>query len=96
MSITLATYESSRGQGLQHTVMQGSDGVVYCSCTGWKFKKNCKHLLDFTINKAQNALQVFDKQDRESSEERKQTVNQLDGDHKVADAVQIAIQMMRS
>lgn len=95
MSQQLATYASSKGGGATYVITKGDDGVTYCNCTGWKMRKNCKHLLDFTINKAASALQVFSQEQIESNEYQKETVEQLNGDQQVADAVQIAINMMR-
>ena len=90
MSIPLATYESSRGHGLQYNVIRGDDGVIYCNCPGWKNRRNCKHLLDYTVNNAKNAVSV----DNDIKEALTSNVA-TDGDQKSADAVSIAISMMK-
>ena len=44
MSKILATNTSSSNPGKQYEIIEGDDGVVYCTCPGWKFKRDCKHL----------------------------------------------------
>lgn len=41
----LATYPSS-SSCMAYEVRQGDDGVVYCTCPGWRFhsRRWCKHL----------------------------------------------------
>jgi len=39
----LQTYPSSSGK-TTHEVREGGDGVIYCTCPGWRFNKHCKHL----------------------------------------------------
>jgi hypothetical protein len=57
----LATYPSSSG-GRDHEVRLGGDGVVYCTCPGWRFhtRRWCKHLEDFTMRQVEvNTQQEF-------------------------------------
>jgi hypothetical protein len=37
----------SRDSGKEYEIRQGKDGVVYCSCPRWGFKRTCKHLDDY-------------------------------------------------
>ena len=43
MSEVLGTYASSSSNKV-YQVIRGHDGVIYCTCPGWKFSRNCKHL----------------------------------------------------
>ena len=47
MSTRLAEYTSSRNPGKKYYIIRGDDGVVYCNCPGWRFRKDCKHLRDY-------------------------------------------------
>ena len=58
MSIHLAQYASSDGARM-YTITRGSDNVVYCDCQGWKMRRNCKHLLDFSANGGQGAIKLL-------------------------------------
>jgi len=44
MSQWLETIPSSSNPGKDYHIIQGNDGVVYCDCPRWRFKKTCKHL----------------------------------------------------
>lgn len=92
MSKHLAVYVGSKGN--QYNITQGDDGVVYCNCQGWKMRKNCKHLLDYTINSARQAQSVMSPEQIQHTEERKEIIETLNGDEKLANAMDIAIQMM--
>lgn len=39
----LGMFESS-SSNKQYEVRVGSDEVVYCTCPGWRFHRNCKHI----------------------------------------------------
>lgn len=43
----LATYQSSSGTG-GYEIREGGDGVVYCTCTGWRMRRTCRHLTDWS------------------------------------------------
>lgn len=30
--------------GSRYEIRRGGDGVIYCSCPAWRFRKTCKHL----------------------------------------------------
>ena len=49
----LATYPSSSGNSV-HQVRLGDDGVVYCTCPGWRLhnKRRCKHLTHYERTRA--------------------------------------------
>ena len=47
MSI-LKQYPSKSTPGHYHKVMVGDDGIIYCTCWGWKKTRWCKHLEDWT------------------------------------------------
>ena len=47
MGIKLAEYSSKSNAGKSYTVQQGSDGVIYCDCWGWKKHRTCWHLEDY-------------------------------------------------
>ena len=40
----LDTVPSSSNPGKTYDIMEGKDGVIYCTCTAWKMRKTCKHL----------------------------------------------------
>ena len=46
----LETYPSESSNKI-HEVRKGADGVVYCTCPGWRFhsKRWCKHLEDYSL-----------------------------------------------
>jgi hypothetical protein len=47
----LRRYESKSHPGSYHEVRMGRDGVLYCTCPGWRFLKGdirtCRHIRDF-------------------------------------------------
>ena len=47
----LAAYPSRSGSAV-HKIRMGKDGVVYCTCRGWRFHRNCWHLRDFLSKNA--------------------------------------------
>lgn len=44
MGRILDTVPSSSNPGKTYDIIEGKDGVIYCSCTAWKMRKTCKHL----------------------------------------------------
>ncbi len=44
MGRILDTVPSSTNPGKTYDIMEGKDGVIYCTCTAWKMRKTCKHL----------------------------------------------------
>lgn len=50
----LKTYHSSSSSDTYY-IVRGKDGKIYCTCPGWKYSKQCKHLSDYlTKNPNQN------------------------------------------
>ena len=47
MSTVLATNTSSSNPSKTYNIIEGNDGVIYCECPGWKFKRDCKHLREY-------------------------------------------------
>lgn len=47
MGQILATYPSSSNPNVSYNIIKGADGVIYCSCPGWKMRKMCKHLVAY-------------------------------------------------
>lgn len=47
MGRTLATYASDSNYSVVYKIIEGDDGVIYCTCVGWKMRKDCKHLKRF-------------------------------------------------
>lgn len=97
MSQQLAVYNGSR-QGSQYDIILGNDGVTYCTCPGWKNRKNCKHLLDWTLNKGQMAATIhapigpaLDNHD----ELIQHPSAVFEDDSKMNDAISMAINMMK-
>jgi hypothetical protein len=43
----MARYPSKSKAGETHEVRIGKDRAVYCTCTGWRIRKRCKHLDEF-------------------------------------------------
>jgi len=41
--------ESESRAGVWYEIREGSDGVVYCNCRAWCFRKTCRHLDAFKI-----------------------------------------------
>lgn len=48
MGKVLDTVQSSTNPGKTYDIMEGKDGVIYCTCTAWKMRKTCKHLKAWT------------------------------------------------
>ena len=44
MSQILATNPSRSNPAKSYNIIRGDDGVVYCDCPAWKFRRECKHL----------------------------------------------------
>ena len=44
MGRILDTVQSSSNPGKTYDIIEGKDGVIYCTCTAWKMRKTCKHL----------------------------------------------------
>jgi len=44
--------ESDSKVGVFHEIRRGADGVIYCSCISWRFKKRCWHLDSFNSSRA--------------------------------------------
>ena len=80
---------SKTGRESEYLIIRGGDRVVYCTCPAWKFKKNCKHLLDWQLQGGQGAHAKYEGEmvplDRGTES----------GDGKMDDAVQTAINMMK-
>ena len=49
MSRILDTIPSSSNPGKTYDIIEGKDGVIYCTCTAWKMRKTCKHLKKWTL-----------------------------------------------
>ncbi|MDD5428770.1 MAG: hypothetical protein PHI58_06030 [Candidatus Omnitrophica bacterium] len=47
MGRVLDTVQSSSNPGKTYDIMEGKDGVIYCTCTAWKMRKTCKHLKEW-------------------------------------------------
>lgn len=45
----LATVNSSSGNGT-YGIREGDDGVVYCTCKGWRYYGTCTHLRRWIAN----------------------------------------------
>ena len=59
MSTILETNYSSSNPSRTYDIIEGDDGVVYCTCPGWKFKRDCKHLRAYLSgNPTQQAYQA--------------------------------------
>jgi len=48
MGRILDTVQSSSNPGKTYDIIEGKDGVIYCTCTAWKMRKTCKHLKAWT------------------------------------------------
>lgn len=44
--------------GVEYEMREGKDGVIYCSCPGWKFSRerprSCKHMVKWAETIVQN------------------------------------------
>ena len=47
MGRILDTVPSSSNPGKTYDIIEGKDGVIYCTCTAWKMRKTCKHLKEW-------------------------------------------------
>ena len=47
MGRILDTVPSSKNPGKTYDIIEGKDGVIYCTCTAWKMRKTCKHLKEW-------------------------------------------------
>lgn len=41
----VSTHESRPDRHYQ--IRQGQDGIVYCTCPGWRFRRTCRHLTEY-------------------------------------------------
>lgn len=89
----LAAYLSA-STGKKYQIIKGKDGVVYCECFGWKNRKNCKHLLDFTANGARGASEVFNTLDSRTVFTTPNAPPAKTGDKDMDIAIQKAVQLM--
>jgi len=48
----LATF-ASKSSNKMHEVRLGKDGVIYCTCSGWRFYRHCWHLTTVMATVAQ-------------------------------------------
>lgn len=56
----LAEYPSSSGKQVWE-IREGDDGVVYCTCPGWRFhsRRWCKHLEMFSNGRSEEVKNKF-------------------------------------
>ena len=47
MGEILAEYPSKSSPGKHYNIVEGKDGVIYCTCWQWKKHKTCMHLNDY-------------------------------------------------
>lgn len=52
MTTVLATFPSKSNPEITHTVSRGNDGVVYCSCPGWRYARTVPTLRSCTHTKS--------------------------------------------
>lgn len=57
----LATVTSKTNPGRSYDIIMGKDGVMYCSCPAWRFRKDCKHLQEFMHAVYDNAQAIKNK-----------------------------------
>ena len=94
MSVALAEYAPSKNGGSNYSIILGGDGVTYCNCPGWKNRKNCKHLLDWTLNKGNAAVKkLYNSEDQATLQS--QTSQVFEDDTKMNNAINMAIQMLK-
>lgn len=60
MGKILAEYPSKSNPAVRHQIIEGRDGVIYCTCTAWKMKKNCKHLISYSSNFGTEIITIDD------------------------------------
>jgi hypothetical protein len=95
MSTVLAEYAPSKGGGSNYSIVMGNDGVTYCTCPGWKNRKNCKHLLDYTLQGGMMATIKLNTEETASVRETVQGSQVFDDDQKLNDAIAMATQMLK-
>jgi hypothetical protein len=95
MSTVLAEYAPSKGGGSNYRIILGNDGVTYCDCPGWRNRKNCKHLLDYTLQGAMSAVSKMSHEETASIRETVQGSQVFDDDSKMNDAIAMATQMLK-
>jgi hypothetical protein len=94
MSILLAEYRPSKG-GVNHQIVMGNDSVTYCTCTGWKMRKNCKHLLDWTLQGGAMAAVKHTSTQEQLMRDGATVTSVFDDDTKMNDAINMATQMLK-
>jgi hypothetical protein len=63
-SKVLATYPSNSNPGKVHTVSEDDQGVIWCSCPGWRLhqrtdgSRTCKHLQEYGATALQAGLKA--------------------------------------
>ena len=62
--VILDTVVSSTNPGKTYNIIHGKDGVIYCTCTAWKMKKTCKHLVEFYAKAAKKKVKPQPKKDK--------------------------------
>lgn len=90
MSQLLAKYPSSNGRSI-YEIIEGKDGVVYCTCLGWRNRKTCKHLLDWTLRGGLSAKEVFQAQ----SIEEMRGVQSINEETTIEEAIKIASKLIK-
>ena len=45
----LETNSSASNPAVTHEIRRGGDGIIYCTCPAWRFRRTCRHLDNYLI-----------------------------------------------
>lgn len=56
-AILVKNHPSQSSDSIHEVRISRTDGKLYCTCRGWRFKKSCIHTQDTTLEEVLDALE---------------------------------------